>query len=107
MRKTNDPPWWRAKAQLKSAVRASPTCGEPVGEGQNLTRTGASTPSLPFTVWSVTPMHLVRQGSEPFDHDVHLVADLHRTDTLRGAGQDHVTREQRHHARNVGDECGH
>src|SRR5438445_5086630 len=34
--------WWRAKSQLKSAVRAPPTCRWPVGLGANRTRTGAA-----------------------------------------------------------------
>ncbi len=39
IRKTKVPPWWRANAQLKSAVRARPTCGLPVGLGAMRTRT--------------------------------------------------------------------
>src|SRR5688500_6049646 len=104
MRNTKVPPWCRANAQLKSAVRASPTCGDPVGDGQNLTLTGASTPSLPFTVSavrSVTPLHLVRQGPDALDDHVHLVADAHRADALGGAGEDYVTGQQRHHAGDV------
>src|SRR5262249_57743285 len=34
---------WRAKSQLKSAVRAPPTCRWPVGLGANRTRTGTAT----------------------------------------------------------------
>ena len=34
IRNTRTPPWCRAKAQLNSAVRAIPTCGVPVGDGQ-------------------------------------------------------------------------
>jgi hypothetical protein len=33
------PPWWRAKSQLKSAVRAPPICRKPVGEGAKRTTT--------------------------------------------------------------------
>ncbi len=40
MRKTNVPPVCRAYAQLNRAVRMRPTCGVPVGDGQNRTRTG-------------------------------------------------------------------
>ena len=36
----NVPAVFRASNQLKRAVRAPPTCSEPVGEGANLTRTG-------------------------------------------------------------------
>ena len=39
MRKTNVPPVCRACAQLNSAVRISPTCTIPVGDGQNRVRT--------------------------------------------------------------------
>src|SRR6187431_1078119 len=39
MRNTSLPPVCRAYAQLNKAVRIRPTCGVPVGEGQNLTRT--------------------------------------------------------------------
>src|SRR5687768_1179170 len=42
MRNTNVPLVCRAWAQLKRAVRIRPTCGVPVGEGQNRTRTGVS-----------------------------------------------------------------
>jgi hypothetical protein len=38
VRNTKVPPTWRAYAQLNSAVRMSPTCGVPVGEGQKRTR---------------------------------------------------------------------
>ena len=40
MRSTNVPPVRRASSQLKSAVRALPTCSCPVGLGANRTRTG-------------------------------------------------------------------
>src|SRR3981081_818987 len=39
MRKTMVPRGGRAKSQLKSAVRAPPTCKYPVGEGAKRTRT--------------------------------------------------------------------
>jgi hypothetical protein len=39
MRRTNVPPWWRAKRKLKSAVRAPPTCRNPVGLGAKRVRT--------------------------------------------------------------------
>jgi hypothetical protein len=35
IRSRNLPPWWRAKSQLNSAVRAPPMCRNPVGEGAN------------------------------------------------------------------------
>ena len=38
MRRMKTPPWWRANSQLKSAVRAPPTCRCPVGLGANRTR---------------------------------------------------------------------
>src|SRR5690606_27085292 len=34
------PPWWRAKSQLNSAVRAPPICRKPVGEGAKRATTG-------------------------------------------------------------------
>ena len=40
----------------------------------------------------------------PCDRDLDLVAGLHRTDTLGGAGEDHVAGQQRHHAGDVGDQ---
>src|SRR5690242_3133462 len=96
MRKTKVPPWWRANAQLNKAVRAMPTWGEPVGDGQKRTRTDGS----------VTGDHLVGEGADAGDHDVDLVADLHGADTVGGAGEDHVAGQQRHHAGDVGDERG-
>src|SRR5262245_16514613 len=39
MRRTNTPPAPRASRQLKSAVRAPPTCRYPVGDGAKRTRT--------------------------------------------------------------------
>ncbi len=41
MRSTKAPPWRRANSQLKSAVRAPPTCRKPVGDGANRTRIGS------------------------------------------------------------------
>src|ERR1700683_3244790 len=37
MRSTNVPPCWRANSQLKSEVRALPTCNSPVGDGAKRT----------------------------------------------------------------------
>jgi hypothetical protein len=36
----NLPPWWRAKSQLKRAVRAPPMWRNPVGEGAKRVTTG-------------------------------------------------------------------
>src|SRR5690348_5489806 len=89
MRNTSVPPWWRANAQLKSAVRTRPTCGLPVGLGAIRTR----------TVTAVSPcLDGVRQSAESGDRDLDLVADVHGTDALGGAGEDDVAGEQRHHA---------
>src|SRR5262245_56870398 len=41
MRRMKAPSCWRANNQLKSAVRAPPTCRNPVGEGAKRTRTRA------------------------------------------------------------------
>ena len=40
IRSRNLPPWWRAKSQLNSAVRAPPICRKPVGEGAKRVTTG-------------------------------------------------------------------
>src|SRR5262245_40368001 len=45
MRRTSCPAWRRAKAQLKSAVRAPPTCRNPVGLGAKRVRTVTATES--------------------------------------------------------------
>ena len=42
IRRMNWPPWWRAKSQLKRAVRAPPTCRCPVGLGAKRTLTGVA-----------------------------------------------------------------
>src|SRR5690606_38057939 len=86
MRNTNRPPWWRANAQLNSAVRAMPTCGLPVGDGQK-----RATTSLPVAVVhrvSVIGHHRVGQGAQAVDRHGHVVAGLHGSDSLGGAGQD-------------------
>src|SRR3954463_850055 len=103
MRKTKVPPWWRAKAQLYRAVRASPTWGDPVGEGAIRTRT-APTPSVALVETSVTLDHLVGEVADALDRDLDLVTGVHGTDTLGGAGEDHVAGQQRHHAGDVGDQ---
>src|SRR5512144_1334349 len=97
IRNTNVPPTCRANAQLNSAVRARPTCGLPVGDGQNLTRTAE--PSA--EAGSVTGYHLVGQRPDARDRHVDLVTRVHRTDTLGGAGEDDVAGQQRHHGGDV------
>src|SRR5215470_16886247 len=42
IRRMKAPRWWRARSQLKSAVRAPPTWRWPVGLGAKRTRTGAA-----------------------------------------------------------------
>src|SRR5680860_1065540 len=96
IRKTNVPLWWRANAQLNKAVRAIPTCGLPVGEGQKRATTGRL----------VTRNHLIGQCSDAFDGDAHFVADLHRSDTVGGAGEDDIAGQQRHERRDVLDDLG-
>src|SRR5690242_13471727 len=100
MRNTKVPPWWRANAQLNKAVRAIPTCGEPVGEGQNRTRTEGSRRE------SVTGDHLVGEGADAGDDHVDLVTDLHGADAVGGAGEDDVAGQERHDAGDVGDQRG-
>src|SRR6478735_9589430 len=102
IRKTTVPPACRANAQLNRNVRASPTWGEPVGDGAMRTRT----PGVESVASSVTGSHLAGQVADAGDGDFDLVADLHRADTFRGAGQDHVAGQQRHRARDVGDQRG-
>src|SRR5690349_17180174 len=85
MRNTNRPPWWRAYAQLNSAVRAIPTCGLPVGDGQKRATTGLA---------SVTSHHPVRERADALDGDADGVADLHRADPVGRAGEDHVAGQQ-------------
>src|SRR5262245_22028381 len=46
MRRMFTPPCWRANSQLKSAVRALPTCNCPVGDGAKRTRTLAADDTL-------------------------------------------------------------
>src|SRR3954453_3297143 len=58
------PPVWRAYAQLYRAVRTIPTCGRPVGEGQNRTRTSV-------------PVAVVVRGSGAEDIRPSLVARRH------------------------------
>src|ERR1700709_1318538 len=107
MRSTRVPPKCRAKAQLKRAERTLPTCRLPVGDGGNRTRTasGATFPRTgsPWT-GSVTLNHLVGQVADALDRDLDLVTDVHGTDALGGSGEDHVARQQRHHAGDVGDQ---
>src|SRR6185437_10055461 len=55
MRSTNAPPRCLANAQLNSEERADPTWNIPVGEGANLTRTGAEEVSDGVVV---TPLRL-------------------------------------------------
>src|SRR4051794_41508849 len=101
IRNTKVPPLWRANAQLNNAVRARPTCGEPVGDGQKRTRTEESAPG------SVTGDHLVRQGPDAGYGHLDLVADVHRADALGRAGQDHVAGQQGHHRGDVCDQSRH
>src|SRR5690348_17610562 len=82
-RKTKVPPWWRAKAQLKRAVRTRPTCGEPVGEGAIRTRTVTA-------LHSFLGHHRVRQRAQDRARNLYFLSHLHRADARRRAGQDHV-----------------
>src|SRR5438132_4986451 len=61
IRRTKAPRWWRAKSQLKSAVRAPPTCRWPVGLGANRTRTGAA---MSVFLEEPTPRR-AREGADP------------------------------------------
>src|SRR5580692_10127456 len=100
IRRTNTPPVWRAKAQSYSAVLMLPTCRSPLGDGAKRTRTR----SLSF---SVTVNHPVAERSDALDRDGYLVAVGQRPDAGRGAGQQHVAGQQRHHGADVADQLGH
>ena len=115
MRNTNVPPMWRAYAQLNRAVRISPTCGVPVGEGQNRTRTsdpvtgvagvpdghgggavsvgvgGRSRDSV-VAPGSVAADDRVAQDADLLDLDLDDVAVHDRPDAGGGAGEDDVAR---------------
>src|SRR5262245_21063704 len=93
MRNTNIPPTCRAYAQLNNAVRTSPTCGFPVGDGLKRTRTGPA--------WSVTRYHPVGQRTDVLDGHRHLVTRLHRPHPGGSAGEQYVAGEQGHEARDV------
>src|SRR6266508_5361480 len=93
IRNTNRPLRCRAYAQLNRAVRISPTCGTPVGDGQKRTRTGL-----------VKVHHRVGQGADAFDAHFDGVAGGDRLDPGGGAGEDHVAGQQRHHMGDVRDQ---
>src|SRR5262245_29340291 len=93
MRNTKVPPTCRAYAQLNSAVRTSPTCGFPVGDGLKRTRTAPA--------WSVTRYHPVGQRTDVLNAYRHLVARQHRPDARGRAGEEYVAGEQGHEARDV------
>src|SRR5450756_2831945 len=99
-RNTKVPPWWRANAQLYSAVRTLPTCRSPLGAGANRTRTAAVEPPASST----TRDHRVGQGADAFDRDRNLVAHLHRPDAGGGAREDDVAGQQGHARGDVGDQ---
>src|SRR5918999_1376450 len=96
MRRTSFPPVCRAKSQLNRNVRTSPTCGLPVGDGGKRTRMGRS----------VTGGDPIREAADAGNRDLDLVTDLHRADAVGGAGEDHVARQEGHHAGDVGDQGG-
>src|SRR6478736_3206400 len=97
MRKTRVPWWWRAKAQLNSAVRTRPTWGLPVGEGQKRTRTSVEGALA-------TRDHLVGESADAFDGDGDVVAGVQGADPGGGAGEDHVAGQQRHRLGDVDDQ---
>src|SRR5262249_40555407 len=55
------PPWWRAKSQLKSAVRAPPTWRCPVGLGAKRTRTGSGSDAITLDSTRGSPPHPSRK----------------------------------------------
>src|SRR5215469_2925352 len=98
IRSTNVPPVERANAQSYRAVRTLPTCRSPLGEGANRTLT---------TSWSVTLGHRVGERSDVLDGHRYLVSDFQRADPRGRPGEQHVAREQRHHATGVGHQLRH
>src|SRR5699024_10428605 len=117
MRKTRVPPWWRAKAQLNRAVRINPTCGVPVGDGQNRTRTAGADVALMSarlalgararSAWSAAADHRIAQHPDALDVDLDGLTVDDRPHTGRGAGQDHIARQQGHHLGDPRDDLGH
>src|SRR5689334_22023513 len=103
IRRTNWPPCWRTKARSKSDTYAVPTWGSPVGLGATRSRTGPS----PSERWSATGHERVREGADALDLDLHALPVAHGADSGRRTGQEEVTRQQRHHRGDVGDELGH
>ena len=95
MRNTNVPPWWRAKAQLNSAVRTLPTCRAGRRRGSR-TRTFEARPVERGLLAHLDATLFVRVPMPSID-DLDLVADLHGADALGGAGEDHVAGQQGHH----------
>src|SRR6516165_6102216 len=61
MRSKNLPPWWRAKSQLNSAVRALPICRNPVGEGAKRT-TGVIAMALTQVGQAMVLEHFAQAG---------------------------------------------
>src|SRR5690606_26900118 len=120
MRSTNVPPVCLATAQLNSAERAPPTWNMPVGDGAKRTRTSelpaagvTGTAQLATTRRiargrrtrrrsDLAPHHGVGEHPDALDLALHAVPGLDRADTGRGAGEQHVARQQRHRLRGVG-----
>src|SRR5215471_15803502 len=108
IRSTNTPPVARANAQSYRAVLMLPTCRSPLGEGANRTLTprgpGAALPC------SVTFVHLVRQGADPFDRHRYLISRLRRSWRAAAGGrpgEQHISGQERHHVTRVRDQVGH
>src|SRR6266508_5395095 len=102
IRNTKVPPWCRANAQSYSAVRMLPTCRSPLGEGAKRTRTGRSG-GLGL---SATGDHPVPESADAFDGDGDLVADGDGSHACRGAGEEHVARQQGHDRADEHDQVG-
>src|SRR5688500_11277592 len=113
MRNTKVPFVCLAWAQLNSAVRISPTCGVPVGEGQKRTRTGVSAgtegreaagdaEAVVIVASTLPPAarglggpgsaadYGVGQPADSFDFHLKAVAGVNQADPGRGAGHDDV-----------------
>src|SRR4249919_1376979 len=103
IRRTNTPPWCRANAHENSPVRAFPTWIDPDGAGANRVRTPTVMRSPPRH-GSRALLHGVNERADPVDLNLDEIAGRERADPLRGPGEDHVTRQQRHEGRDVLDQ---
>src|SRR5262245_30653517 len=100
IRRMNWPPWWRAKSQLKRAVRAPPTCRWPVGLGAKRTRTDPVMRAAPDTASSAEcteffmpqMIHDLTLSTRPRDQRAESPTKVAHPITTRGRGAPRVPR---------------